>query len=98
LYTGEILGVLAVVLFSGALVTAMRSNFLESLFGGIDHLYRWHRISAALGTFLLIPHLLLSFKQDPIFSSLGIALGFPSLLGLFVLVLWALTPRLLVLL
>jgi predicted ferric reductase len=97
LYTGEVLGVLAVVLYSGALVTAMRSNFLESLFGGIDRLYRWHRMSAALGTILLIPHLLFSFKQDPIFSSLGIAFGFLSLLGLFVLVLWALIPRLLVL-
>lgn len=94
LYTGEILGVLAVVLYSGALVTAMRSYFLESLFGGIDLLYRWHRTSATLGTALLLPHALLCIRQDPIESWAGRVLGLLAIGGLVVLVLWSLIPRL----
>jgi predicted ferric reductase len=74
LYTGEILSVLAVVLFSGALVTAMRSYFLESLFGGIDLLYRRHRISATLGAALLPFHVFLTNRLNPIESRAGIAL------------------------
>lgn len=94
-YLGEILGVLAVVLYSGALVMATRIQYLEPLFGGIDLLYRWHRISATLGTALLLPHALFSLSvRDPIQSTAGKALGILAFFALIALVLWSLIPRL----
>ncbi len=93
-YIGETLGVLAVVLYSGALVTATRIHVLEPLFGGIDLLYRWHRISAMLGSALLFPHVLFSIRQDPIQSTVGRALGLLAFFAILVLVLWSLIPRL----
>jgi predicted ferric reductase len=83
-----------VVLYAGALVTATRLHPLEPLFGGIDRLYRWHRISATLGTALLLPHAVFSIGPNPIESQVGRALGLLAFFGALALILWSLIPRL----
>ena len=94
-YLGEMLGTVAIVLFSCSLVLATKAPFLEHSFGGLDRMYLWHRWSAITGVVLLLPHyVLVTSVKDTINSTLGNALGFIALFGLVFLLLWALVPRL----
>lgn len=94
-YLGEMLGTIAILLFSCALVLATKAPFLERFFGGLDRMYVWHRWSAIAGVALLFPHyILVTSVQNTSKNTLGNALGFIALFGLVFLLLWALVPRL----
>jgi predicted ferric reductase len=93
-YLGEILGTTAILLLSCGLVLATRLHVLERYFGGLDRMYPWHRWCAIVAVALLLPHqALASAVTDPIHSGLGDTLGILALLGLLVLLVWAVAPR-----
>jgi predicted ferric reductase len=95
MYLGEIFATTAIVLLSCSLVLATRAPFLERFFGGLDRMYLWHRWSAVVGVVLLLPHdALVTSAPDPNLNEVGSVLGQVALIGLVVLLLWALAPRL----
>ncbi len=94
-YLGEMLGTIAILLFSCSLVLATKAPFFERFFGGLDRMYLWHRWSSIVGVVLLFPHyVLVTSVTNTIRNSLGNALGVIALFGLVLLLLWALVPRL----
>ncbi len=95
MYLGEIFATTAIVLLSCSLVLATRAPLLESFFGGLDRMYLWHRWSAVAGVVLLPLHsALVTSAPDPYLNELGSVLGQVALIGLVLLLLWALAPRL----
>src|SRR3989441_1943446 len=95
MYLGEIFATTAIVLLSCSLVLATRAPLLERFFGGLDRMYLWHRWSAVAAVVLLLPHsVLVTSAPDPNRNELGSVLGQVALIGLVVLLLWALAPRL----
>src|SRR5437868_1133615 len=95
MYVGEILATTAIVLLSCSLVLATRAPLLERFFGGLDRMYLWHRWSAVAAVVLLLPHsVLVTSAPDPNLNELGSVLGQVALIGLVLLLLWALAPRL----
>ena len=95
MYLGEIFATTAIVLLSCSLVLATRAPLLERFFGGLDRMYLWHRWSAVAGVVLLLPHsALVTSAPDPNLNEFGSVLGHVALIGLVVLLLWALAPRL----
>src|SRR5713226_3661056 len=95
MYLGEIFATTAIVLLSCSLVLATRAPFLERFFGGLDRMYLWHRWSAVAGVVLLPLHsALVTSAPDPNLNETGRVLGQVALIGLLLLLLWALAPRL----
>src|SRR2546421_10396990 len=95
MYVGEIFATTAIVLLSCSLVLATRAPLLERFFGGLDRMYLWHRWSAVAGVVLLPLHsALVTSAPDPYLNELGSVLGQVALIGLVLLLLWALAPRL----
>src|SRR2546429_6498730 len=95
MYLGEIFATTAIVLLSCSLVLATRAPFLESFFGGLDRMYLWHRWSAVVAVVLLPLHdALVTSAPDPNLNELGSVLGQVALIGLVLLLLWALAPGL----
>jgi predicted ferric reductase len=94
-YVGELLGAEAVLLFSCTLVLATLVPGIERAFGGMDRVVVWHRRAAVAGVLLLLPHdALASSRHDPYATGIGPALGDVALLGLLLLSVWALAPKL----
>src|SRR5690349_7338399 len=92
---GELSGAEALLLLSCSLVLIALVPYGERWFGGFDRVVVWHRRTAVAGVLLLVPHLaLVTSSPDPNETGLGHALGDVALLGLLVLILWALAPRL----
>src|SRR5258706_7532490 len=95
MYVGEIFATTAIVLLSCSLVLATRAPLLERFFGGLDRMYLWHRWSAVAAVVLLLPHnALVTSAPDPNLNELGSVLGQVALIGVVLLLLWALAPRL----
>jgi predicted ferric reductase len=94
-FLGELSGAEAVLLFSCSLVLSTLLTPIERAFGGLDRVALWHRRAAVAGLGLLIPHVaLVSSAPDRYATSLGHGLGDIALVGLLVLAVWALAPRL----
>jgi predicted ferric reductase len=94
-FIGELCAAEAVLLFSCSLVLVSLLPFLERAFGGLDRLTVWHRRTAVAGVVLLVPHVaLVTSPPDPFETTFGHGLGDLALVGIFVLVLWAVAPRL----
>jgi predicted ferric reductase len=94
-YLGEMCGAEAVLLLSCCLVLATLLPPIERAFGGIDRVAVWHKRVATAAVLLLVPHLaLVGSPPDPYATSIGNGLGSIALLGLVVLALWALAPKL----
>ncbi len=94
-YAGEACGAEAVVLFSCVLLLATLLPALERAFGGLDRVAVWHRRVATVALILLVPHLVLvTSSPDPYSTSFGHGLGDIALVGLLLLSVWALAPRL----
>jgi predicted ferric reductase len=95
-YIGEMAGMLVLLLLSLALITSSGlMSVLEPAFGGFDRVMVWHRGLAIGGALMIIPHRILIFgPPNPYQSELGDALGALAAIGIVLLVLWALAPRL----
>jgi predicted ferric reductase len=91
-FIGEILSSSAMVLMSCAFVLANRPRFLESFFGGLDQMYKAHKTAALTAIVLLFAHFfVIPLSDDPL--SPGRLLGKTALVGLSILVLLTLAPR-----
>jgi predicted ferric reductase len=94
-FVGELCGAEAILFFSCSLVLATLLPPIERAFGGLDRVFVWHRRVAIAGLVMLVPHLaLVTSPPDPFETTLGHGLGVLALLGLLLLSLWALAPRL----
>jgi predicted ferric reductase len=94
-YIGEICGAEALLLFSSSLVLATFIRPIERAFSGLDRVVVWHRYSATAAVLLLVPHVaLITSAVDPYETTFGHGLGDLALLGLLLLVVWALAPSL----
>jgi predicted ferric reductase len=94
-YLGELCGAEAVLLLSCALVLATILPPIERAFSGLDRVAVWHRLVATIAVLLLVPHrVLVASAADPYVTTLGSDLGVVALLGLVVLSVWALAPKL----
>jgi len=94
-FAAELCGAEAVLLLSCALVLATLLTPIERAFGGLDRVAIWHRRVATAGVVLLVPHVaLVGSPADPYETGLGHGLGDVALLGILVVTLWALAPKL----
>ena len=94
-YTGEFLGVEAVLLFSCTLVLATLLPFIERSFGGLDRVALWHRRTAVAAVLLMVLHPLFAGSTPvPDASQVGRKLGSLAMLGLVILAIWSLAPSL----
>jgi predicted ferric reductase len=94
-YVGELVGAEAVLLLSCALALATLLPAIERAFAGLDRVAVWHRRVATIAVVLLVPHrVLVSTAADRYATAVGSGLGVVALLGLLVLSVWALAPRL----
>jgi predicted ferric reductase len=94
-YIGEICGAEALLLFSCSLVLATFLRPIERAFSGLDRVVVWHRYAATAALVLLVPHVaLITSAVDPYETTFGHGLGDLALLGLLLLIVWALAPSL----
>ena len=94
-YTGEFLGVEAVLLFSCTLVLATLLPFIERAFGGLDRVALWHRRTAVAAVLLMVLHPVFAGSTPvPDASQVGRKLGSLAMLGLVILAIWSLAPSL----
>jgi predicted ferric reductase len=94
-YIGEICGAEALLLFCCSLVLATFLRPIERAFSGLDRVVVWHRRAATVALLLLVPHVaLITSAVDPYETTLGHGLGDLALLGLLLLIVWALAPSL----
>jgi predicted ferric reductase len=89
---GEVIGSTAVLLIACAMFLSTRFRFLEPYFGGLDQMYQSHKRAAMTGIFLLLVHIF----TVPLNASQikpGTPLGVVAFLGLLILVLLTIAPR-----
>ncbi|MCB9146515.1 MAG: ferric reductase-like transmembrane domain-containing protein [Anaerolineales bacterium] len=91
-YAGEVLGSLLIVLMSFALFLSTRPRWAEPYFGGMDKMYAAHRNVATSAFLLMFVHLLV-VPITTINLRLGNYLAIISFLGIVVIVLPTLAPR-----
>jgi predicted ferric reductase len=91
-FVGELLGAEAVLLLSIALILISTLPFVERWFDGIDRAAIWHRRVVIAAMILLLVHAEITAQSET--GSLGLVLHVLALLGLGMLVVWAILPRL----
>jgi len=91
-YWGQWFGSLSVLLLSIGLVLASTFPGVESWFDGIDRAALWHRRVAITALIVLVPHFALASNPDS--SALANALAVIGAVGLLLMALWAILPRL----
>ncbi len=90
--TGEFVGSTMVLLFATSLLLATRARWLEPHFGGLDKVYRAHKRAGLAGFLLLIVHFAL-LPLNPSESKPGTPAGMIAGVGIFVLVVLTVAPR-----
>jgi predicted ferric reductase len=94
-FAAEVCGAEALILLSCTLVLATLLAPIERAFGGLDRVAVWHRRAATAALVLLVPHVaLVGSTPDPYETTLGHGFGDVALVGLLVVTLWALAPKL----
>ena len=94
-YIGEIFGTEAVFLLCISLVLVTVLPGIERAFSGLDRVAVWHRDVSTVAVLLLIPHWVLATSSpDRYAHGVGPALGQIALIGLLVVAVWALAPKL----
>jgi predicted ferric reductase len=88
---GQWLGAEAVLLMSIGMVLISALPWVEQWFDGIDRAAIWHRRVMITAMVLLVVHAELATNPHP--TPIGFGLGGLGLLGLLVLVAWAIAPR-----
>lgn len=90
-FTAEVFASTAVILIACALVLIARFTFLEPYFGGLDRMYQAHKQLAMTAFLLLVAHFLLI--PDSEVTALGKSLGVLAMVGILILVLITIAPR-----
>jgi predicted ferric reductase len=84
-----------VLLLSCTLVLTTLLKPIERAFGGLDRVAVWHRRTATAALVVLVPHVaFVGSTHDPYETQLGHGLGDVALIGLLVVAVWALAPKL----
>jgi predicted ferric reductase len=91
-YVGEILGSLLIVLMSCSLFLSTRPKWAEPFFGGLDKMYLTHRRTSTSAFLLMFVHLL-TVPITTVGLRLGNYLAMIAFLGIVVIVLPTLAPR-----
>lgn len=90
-FVGQLLGAEGVLLLSVGLVLISTLRAVEKFFDGVDKAAVWHRRVAMVGTVLIGIHV--ATTGNPNATRLGPTLGTVGIVGLAVLVVWAIAPR-----
>jgi predicted ferric reductase len=90
-FTAEVFASTAVILIACALVLITRLAFLEPYFGGLDRMYQTHKQLAMTAFLLLVAHFLLI--PDTEVTALGKSLGVLTMVGMLILILITIAPR-----
>lgn len=90
-YFGQMFGAVAVLLMSIGLVLISTLPWVEPWFGGIDRAAIWHRNVMIAGTAILVLHIALA--ANPNSTMIGEVLAGLGMVGLALLVGWAILPR-----
>ena len=94
-YIGEVLGAEAVFLLCVSLMLVTVLPAIERAFSGLDRVAVWHRDVSTVAVLLLIPHWVLATSSpDRYAHGVGPAFGQIALIGLLVVAVWALAPKL----
>jgi predicted ferric reductase len=94
-FAAELCGAEALLLLSCTLVLATLLPPIERAFGGLDRVAVWHRRAAIAALVLLVPHIaFVGSTRDVYDTQLGHGLGDVAFVGLLVVTLWALAPKL----
>lgn len=89
---GEMVSTSALILMSAAIFLANRPRWVESYFGGLDKMYRAHRITAStVGLLLLLHYFIMGFLNGRF--HLQPSLAKIAFLGLQISIILALAPR-----
>lgn len=83
-FWAEILASAGMILIGIALILAARPKFLEGLFGGLDKMYKGHKLASILGLWLIVMHKFTIPESGD--EGLGPKLGMLGLIGFVVLV------------
>lgn len=83
-FLGEVVASAGMILMGMALILAARPKFLEPLFGGLDKMYKGHKIAAILGIWLIIVHKFTIPESGD--EGFGPKLGMMGLIGFVVLI------------
>ncbi len=91
-FIAEIISSSAMILMACGIVLANKPRFLEPFFGGLDKMYQSHKTAALTAITLLFAHFfIIPLRDEPL--ALGRLLGKTALIGLSVLILLTLAPR-----
>lgn len=91
--TAEVIGSSAIVLMAASLFLSTRPKYLERVFGGLDRMYHTHKNAGLAALLLIVVHFLV-MPLDVSLDSSGNPLGMFALIGLLVLILLSVSPRL----
>lgn len=92
-FTAEVIGSSAMVLMAASLFLSTRPKYLERFFGGLDRMYHTHKNAGLAALLLIVVHFLV-MPLDVSLDSSGNPLGMFALIGLLVLILLSVSPRL----
>ncbi|CAN5167937.1 hypothetical protein BH09ACT6_BH09ACT6_11060 [soil metagenome] len=90
-FVGQLIGVEGMLLLSIGLVLISALRTVEQWFDGIDRAAIWHRGVAIAGTVLVTVHA--GVTTSTLATTVGEGLGVVGMIGLIVLVVWAIAPR-----
>ena len=90
-FVGEVIASTVMILFSITLILSARPRILEPYFGGLDKMWRTHKNISVLAFLLVIIHFFSIPKTSELIN--GKPIGMLSFLGIVVLVLITIAPR-----
>lgn len=90
-YWSEILSSSSMILMALGFVLAARPKFLEPLFGGLDQMYKAHKLTNIIAMWLLIGHFVTIPESGD--EGIGPKLGMVAFVGMVVLVLITIAPK-----
>jgi predicted ferric reductase len=94
-FAAEVFGAEALLLLACTLVLATLLTPIERAFGGLDRVAVWHRRAATAAVVLLVPHIaFVGSSPDAYETTFGHGLGDVAAVGLLVITVWALAPKL----
>ena len=90
-FWAEVAASAGMILMGIALILAARPKFLESFFGGLDKMYRGHKIAAIFGIWLIIVHKFTIPESGD--EGFGPKLGMMALIGFVILIVLTLASK-----
>lgn len=90
-YWGEVLASTSMILMAFGFILAARPRFLEPFFGGLDKMYKAHKLINILAMWLIVGHFITIPESGD--EGFGPKLGMMAFIGMVLLVLITIAPR-----